>query len=68
MLGYFFIGALGALLTTEMAKYRIGRLRPFFLTACKVELTDALCKDQFGYNKFVTEYLVSFFPQHFFQM
>ena len=56
MLGYFFIGALGALLTTEMAKYKIGRLRPFFLTACNIQLTDQLCKDEHGYNKFVTDY------------
>ena len=32
MLGYFFIGALGCLLTTELAKYKIGRLRPYYLT------------------------------------
>jgi phosphatidate phosphatase len=42
MLGYFFIGALGALLTTEMAKYKIGRLRPFFLTVCNLELVPIL--------------------------
>ena len=55
MLGYFFIGALGALLTTEMAKYKIGRLRPYFLTICNIELTDDICK-RGGYNIFVTEY------------
>ena len=32
MLGYFFVGALGCLLTTELAKYKIGRLRPYYLT------------------------------------
>ena len=32
ILGYFFIGALGCLLTTELAKYKIGRLRPYYLT------------------------------------
>jgi hypothetical protein len=42
MLGYFFIGALGALLTTEMAKYKIGRLRPFFLTVCNLDLVPIL--------------------------
>lgn len=56
MLGYFFIGALGALLTTEMAKYKIGRLRPYFLTVCDIELTSQLCKDENNYDKFVTEY------------
>jgi hypothetical protein len=56
MIGYFCIGALGALLTTEMAKYKIGRLRPYFLTVCNVSLTDGLCKDKFGYNKFVDVY------------
>ena len=84
ILGYFFIGALGCLLTTELAKYKIGRLRPYYLTGkysnnncaysesyiifvncsptyfylyfisvCNIQLTDELCKDDFGYNKFV---------------
>jgi len=53
ILGYFFIGALGCLLTTELAKYKIGRLRPYYLTVCNLKLTDELCKDEFGYNKFV---------------
>jgi len=53
ILGYFFIGALGCLLTTELAKYKIGRLRPYYLTVCNIQLTDELCKDDFGYNKFV---------------
>ena len=60
MLGYFFIGALGALLTTEMAKYKIGRLRPYFLTVCNIDLTRELCHDSFGYNKFVTKYECDF--------
>ncbi len=46
ILGYFAIGALCSLLTTEMAKYKIGRLRPYFLDACKIRLTDELCKDK----------------------
>ena len=33
----------------------MGRLRPHYLTLCNPELTDALCKDEWGYNKFVTE-------------
>jgi len=32
---YYWVGALGSLLTTELAKYKIGRLRPYFLTLCK---------------------------------
>ena len=56
VMGYFTLGALCTLLTTEMAKYKIGRLRPYFLTVCDIDLTDNLCKDEFGYNKFVTEY------------
>lgn len=39
MFGYFFMGSLATLLTTEMAKYKIGRLRPHFLSVCKIELT-----------------------------
>jgi phosphatidate phosphatase len=53
--GYFTLGALTCLLFTEMAKYTIGRLRPHFLTICQPDLTEALCKDQFLYPKFVTE-------------
>ena len=32
IIGYFFIGALFCLYTTEIAKHQIGRLRPYFLT------------------------------------
>jgi len=52
--GYFTLGALTTLLFTELAKYTIGRLRPHYLTVCNPELTDELCKDEFGYQKFVT--------------
>jgi len=40
MFGYFFMGSLATLLTTEMAKYKIGRLRPYFLTVCNISLTE----------------------------
>jgi phosphatidate phosphatase len=53
ILGYFFIGGLGCLLTTELAKYKIGRLRPYYLTVCNINLTKDLCEDEFGYKKFV---------------
>jgi len=53
MLGYFFIGALGCLLTTELAKYKIGRLRPYYLTVCNISLTEELCEDENKYKKFV---------------
>jgi len=53
--GYFALGALGCLLFTEIAKYTIGRLRPHFLTLCKPNLNAALCEDEYGYQKFVTE-------------
>ena len=56
ILGYFGFGALCTLLTTEMAKYKIGRLRPYFLTVCQISLTEDLCKDENKYNKFVTDY------------
>ena len=56
ILGYFTIGALYCTLTTELAKYKIGRLRPYFLTVCNMSLTDAMCKDDYGYYKFVTDY------------
>lgn len=56
ILGYFSLGAMCSLLTTEMAKYKVGRLRPYFLTVCDLELTPEVCKDEYGYDKFVTDY------------
>jgi hypothetical protein len=44
MFGYFFMGSLATLLTTEMAKYKIGRLRPHFLSVCQVKLTQGELK------------------------
>ena len=46
--GYFTLGAFCTLLTTEMAKYKIGRLRPYFLSVCKID--ESLCKDDDGYQ------------------
>ena len=57
VLGYFGCGALATLLTTELAKYKVGRLRPYFLTACNPDLSPDLCKDDNGYHVFVTEYV-----------
>lgn len=37
--GHFSFGALATLLTTEMAKFKVGRLRPYFLTLCDLRLT-----------------------------
>ena len=51
--GYFTLGALTTLLFTELAKYTIGRLRPHYLTVCGPRLTDELCRDEFGYQRFV---------------
>ena len=52
--GYFLIGLLVCLVTTQIAKYQVGRLRPYFLSMCNIELTEELCKDKFGYEKFVS--------------
>ena len=54
ILGYFTLGALFTLLTTEMAKFKVGRLRPYFLTVCNATLDNDTCKDDLGYNIFVT--------------
>ena len=51
--GYFLVGLLVCLVTTQIAKYQVGRLRPYFLSACNMDLTDDLCKDGFGYQNFV---------------
>jgi len=55
IVGYFAFGAVATLLTTEIAKYQVGRLRPHFLTVCDIDLSDDLCKDN-GFYKFVTDY------------
>lgn len=55
IVGHFGFGAVATLLTTEIAKYQVGRLRPYFLTVCNMDLTDELCKDG-DFYKFVTEY------------
>ncbi len=59
ILGYFAVGALFCTLTTELAKWKIGRLRPYFLTVCAPDLNDDLCKDAHGYNVFVANYTCS---------
>jgi len=53
--GYWGLGALGCLTFTEVAKFSIGRLRPHFFSLCAPHLTDELCLDSYGYQKFVTE-------------
>ena len=64
LLGYFFVGALGCLLTVELAKYKIGRLRPYYLTVCNINLTKEICEDDFGYKKFVLPPHNCTGPQH----
>jgi len=59
ILGYFIVGALFCTLTTELAKYTIGRLRPYFLTVCKPDMSDEVCKDSNGYPIFVMDYTCS---------
>jgi len=56
ILGYFIVGALFCTLTTELAKYKIGRLRPYFLTVCQPDMSPETCKDSNGYPIFVMNY------------
>ena len=56
ILGYFIVGGLFCTLTTELAKDKIGRLRPYFLSVCKPDMSDDACKDENGYQIFVTNY------------
>ena len=42
-------------LFTDVSKNTIGRLRPHFLNVCRPDYNQAdLCKDEYGYQKFVT--------------
>merc|ERR1719348_1818149 len=50
--GYMTVGATTCFLFTDLSKFRIGRLRPHFLTICKPDY-QTICKDDFGYEKFV---------------
>ena len=66
ILGYFTLGALFTLLTTEMAKFKVGRLRPYFLTVCAPDLSDpgpTECKDKDDYYIFVTNYTCTGDPE-----
>ena len=45
--GFWGIGSLFTLNITEIAKFEIGRLRPHFIAACNVTLTEALCFEPF---------------------
>lgn len=46
-LGAFLFGAAVTQLTTDIAKYSLGRLRPHFLTVCKPDVTN--CTALTGY-------------------
>ena len=41
--GFWGIGSLFTLNITEIAKFEIGRLRPHFIAACNITLTQELC-------------------------
>ncbi|XP_040571961.1 phospholipid phosphatase 1 [Lepeophtheirus salmonis] len=56
MYGYFGLGALATLLTTEMAKYKIGRLRPHFLAACIPNFENISCVDENDMPVYVLEF------------
>ena len=53
-IGYMIVGAMSCFLFTDLSKFRIGRLRPHFLSICKPNYT-ALCKDKYDYYRYVTE-------------
>ena len=52
--GYLIFGGISSIVFTDMSKFTIGRLRPHFLAVCQPEYSDELCKDENGYQKFVT--------------
>ena len=52
-IGYMTVGAMTCFLFTDLSKFRIGRLRPHFLTICKPDY-QSMCKDEDGFEKFVT--------------
>lgn len=53
--GYFLLGCAISQVSTDISKYLIGRLRPFFLTACMPDYSAFNCTDSRGYMRYVTE-------------
>lgn len=53
LLGFFTLGNLFTLNINEICKFQIGRLRPYFLQACKIELTSEMCFDELKQPKYV---------------
>ena len=50
-IGYMTVGAMTCFLFTDLSKFRIGRLRPHFLTICKPDY-QCICKDGDDFEKF----------------
>jgi len=53
--GYLMFGGISSIVFTDLSKFTVGRLRPHFLTICQPSFSDELCKDEFGYPKYVVE-------------
>ena len=53
--GYMTVGAMACFLFTDLSKFRIGRLRPHFLTICNPNYANnaSICKDENHYEHFV---------------
>jgi len=51
-IGYMTVGAMTCFLFTDLSKFRIGRLRPHFLTICKPDY-EHICKDDHDFEQFV---------------
>lgn len=59
ILGFFSVGALCSVVTTELTKFKVGRLRPYFLTLCHPNMSKATCLDGNELQQYIEDYKCS---------
>lgn len=57
--GYFVFGAACSQLTTDVAKYTIGRLRPHFIDMCRPIINGGDCSNPANMGRYIEEYTCS---------
>lgn len=58
-IGYFAFGAACSQLTTDVAKYTIGRLRPHFIDVCQPIINGGDCSNPANMGRYIEEYACS---------
>lgn len=56
-LGYYLFGMALLLITTDIAKYSVGRLRPHFMAVCQPQMPDgSSCADAHNHMRYIEQY------------